>query len=69
MQTFPEHTIERDALEHSVWHLMSGGEIVASFTTFCATARGGVFCIKTGKGWTLEMADRAFRVHMGEQLT
>lgn len=64
MTGLPPHDISRDGTATKVWHLRSaGGEHVASFTTACMGARGGVFVLKRDRGWTREMADGAFREH------
>lgn len=63
----PTHTIRRDGTT-SVWMLFGEtGEKVAAYTTFGMGHGGGVFTIKTGSGWTREMAEMAFRAHMGSQ--
>lgn len=63
----PTHTIRRDGTT-SVWMLFDeAGEKIAAYTTFSMGHGGGVFCIKTGKGWTREMADRAFRAYLWER--
>ncbi len=66
-EPFPKHTIRRDGTT-SVWQLFSeADEQIAAYTTFSMGHGGGVFTIKIGMGWTREMADRAFRAHLGER--
>lgn len=66
-EPLPKHTIRRDGLT-SVWQLFNeADEQIAAYTTYSMGHGGGVFCIKTGQGWTREMADRAFRAHLGER--
>lgn len=65
--TLPNHTIKRDG-QTNVWQLFDeAGEKIAAFTTFSMSPGGGVFTIKTGMGWTREMADKAFRAYLGER--
>lgn len=65
-EPLPKHTIKRDGLT-SVWQLFNeADEQISAYTTYSMGHGGGVFCIKTGKGWTREMADRAFRAYLGE---
>jgi len=63
----PEHQVVRDERGTKVWNLFVAGQKIASFTTFSMGARGVVFCIKDGTGWTKEMADQAFRDHLGKE--
>lgn len=66
-EVLPKHTIRRDGTT-SVWLLFSeSGEKVAAFTTSTMGSIGGVFTLGLGKGWTREMADRAFRAYLGER--
>jgi hypothetical protein len=39
-----------------------GGEKIAGWTDYNSTSKG-VFAIKRGSGWTLEMAEQAFKEH------
>jgi hypothetical protein len=44
------------------------GEKIAAYTTYSmGHGGGGVFTIKLGMRWTREMADKAFRAHLGER--
>ena len=64
MSELPQHEIRRDGMS-SVWQLFAAGELVAAYTTQAMGALGGVFTLRTGRGWTREMADRAFRAYFG----
>lgn len=68
-EQLPTHKVVRDGVT-SVYMLYDAvGDKVAAFSTRSLAPMGGVFCLVTGKGWTREMADKAFRVYLGGKLT
>lgn len=67
MSGFPKHSIRKDS-DRNVYRLFcEDGEEVAAYAVSVMGGTGGVFEIRTGKGWTREMADMAFRAYFGGQ--